>query len=155
MTASRRARFRAPPTEGWISLLLVAILGVSVAWSLDDAALVLGQRDVTDFLPWVTLGGVAVGFVGARARWSRPVAHLIGAAFAALVVPIVVGGILDPSGSFAARYQATAASTVDASLDFAVRHLAVTRQTGHYMLVLGMLCWANGQFAASAVFPRR
>jgi transglutaminase-like putative cysteine protease len=152
MTSSIRARFLAPPAEGWISLLLVAVLGVSVAWSLDDAALVLGQRDSTDFLPWVTLGGVAVGFLGARARWSRPVAHLVGAAFAALVVPIVVGGILDPSGSWAARYQATAGSTVDAFLDFAVRHLAVTRQTGHYMLVLGMLCWANGQFAASAVF---
>ncbi|HEY3164710.1 MAG TPA: transglutaminase domain-containing protein [Candidatus Limnocylindrales bacterium] len=152
MIATTRARLLVPPAEGWISLLLVAILGVSVAWSLDDAALVLGQREVTDFLPWVTLGGVAVGFVGARARWSRPVAHLIGAAFAALVVPIVVGGILEPGGSLAARYQATAGSTVDAFLDFAVRHLSVTRQTGHYMLVLGMLCWANGQFAASAVF---
>jgi transglutaminase-like putative cysteine protease len=152
MTASARARLLAAPAEGWISLLLVAALALSVAWSLDDAALVLGQRDATDFLPWVTLGGVAAGFLGARAGWSRPLAHLIGAVFAALVVPIVVGGILEPAGSFAARYQATAGSTVDAALDFAVRRLLVTRETGHYLLVLGMLCWASGQFAASAVF---
>jgi transglutaminase-like putative cysteine protease len=152
MTGSARARLAAAPAEGWISLLLVAILAVSVAWSLDDAALVLGQRDWTDFLAWVSLGGVAAGFLGARAGWSRPIAHLVGAGFAALIVPLIIGSILDPGGSPAARYQATAASTLDAVLDFAVRGLPVTRETGHYLLVLGMLCWANGQFAASSVF---
>jgi transglutaminase-like putative cysteine protease len=152
MTSSMRTRLSAAPSEGWISLVLVAILAVSVAWSLDDAALVLGQRSWTDFLAWVSLGGVAVGFIGARARWSRPIAHLIGAGFAALVVPLIIGSILDPGGTPAERYQATAASTVDAVLDFAVRGLPVTRETGHYLLVLGMLCWANGQFAASSVF---
>ena len=152
MSASLRSRLTAAPAEGWISLFLVAVLAVSVAWSLDDAALVLGQRAWTDFLAWVSLGGVAAGFIGARARWSRPVAHLIGAAFAALIVPLIIGSILDPGGSPGARYQATAASVLDAVLDFAVRGLPVTRQTGHYLLVLGMLCWANGQFAASSVF---
>jgi transglutaminase-like putative cysteine protease len=152
MSSSMRARLAAAPAEGWISLFLVAILALSVAWSLDDAALVLGQRAWTDFLPWVTLGGVAAGFIGARARWSRPVAHLVGAAFAALIVPLIIGSILDPAGSPAARYQATAGSVLDAVLDFAVRGLPVTRQTGHYLLVLGLLCWANGQFAASSVF---
>ena len=152
MSNSMRARLAAAPAEGWISLILVAVLAVSVAWSLDDAALVLGQRAWTDFLPWVSLGGVAAGFIGARARWSRPVAHLVGAGFAALVVPLIIGSILDPAGSPAARYQATAASTVSAVLDFAVRGLPVTRETGHYLLVLGLLCWANGQFAASSVF---
>jgi transglutaminase-like putative cysteine protease len=152
MRSSIRARLVAAPAEGWISLFLVAVLAVSVAWSLDDAALVLGQRAWTDFLPWVTLGGVAAGFIGARARWSRPVAHLVGAAFAALIVPLIIGSILEPAGSPAARYQATAASVLDAVLDFAARGLPVTRQTGHYLLVLGLLCWANGQFAASSVF---
>jgi transglutaminase-like putative cysteine protease len=152
MTSSIRARFAAAPKEGWISLLLVAVLAVSVAWSLDDAALVLGQRAWTDFLPWVSLGGVAAGFIGARARWSRPLAHLVGAAFAAVIVPLIIGSILDPTGSPAERYQATAASTSNAILDFAVRGLPLTRETGHYLLVLGLLCWANGQFAASAVF---
>ena len=64
------------PREGWLSLFLVAVLAVSVAWSLDDAALVLGQRDWTDFLAWAALGGVADGFLGARVGWNRPVAHL-------------------------------------------------------------------------------
>jgi transglutaminase-like putative cysteine protease len=152
MSQPMRARLSLAPAEGWISVILVSILGLSVAWSLDDAALVLGQRDWTDFLAWVTLCGVAAGFIGARAGWSRAVAHLIGAVFAALIVPVIVGSILDPTGSFAERYQATAASVLEAVLDFAVRGRQVTSQTGHYLLVLGMLCWANGQFAASSVF---
>ena len=152
MSQSIRSRLTSAPAEGWISLFLVAVMAVAVAWSLDDAALVLGQRSWTDFLAWVSLGGVAVGFIGAKARWSRPVAHLIGAAFAALVVPLIVGTILAPTGLPAAQYQATAASAVDAVLDLAVNHLPVTRQTGHYLVVLGLLCWANGQYAASSVF---
>ena len=147
-----RRRWAAAPAEGWLSLILVAVLAVIVAWSLDDAALVLGRREWTDFLAWMSLAGVLVGFIGARARWSRLVAHLVGAAFAALVIPIVVGGILDPAGSPADRFAATAGSTVNAVLDFAVRGLPLTRETGHYLLVLGVLCWANGQFAASSVF---
>ncbi len=150
--SSVRARLTAAPPEGWISLVLVAVLAVVVAWSLDDAALVLGQRSWTDFLAWVSLGGVAAGFLGARARLSRPLAHLVGAAFAALIVPLIIGSILDPTGTPGQRYQATATSTVNAVLDFAVRGLPLTRETGHYLLVLGLLCWANGQFAASSVF---
>ena len=147
-----RARATQGPAEGWASLVLVAILAVSVAWSLDSAALVLGQKAWTDFLPWAALGGVIVGFVGARAGWNRPLAHLIGAAFAALIVPLMVGSVLDINASPALRYQATAASTVNAVFDFAIRGLQVTRETGHFLLVLGLVCWANGQFAASAVF---
>src|SRR4029079_1321453 len=88
-----RTRLLRAPTEGWVSLFLVAVMAVSVAWSLDDAALVLAQRDWTDFLAWAPLGGVAVGFLGARFGWSRPVAHLVGAILAALIVPLMVGSI--------------------------------------------------------------
>ena len=147
-----RARLVSAPAEGWISLLLVAILAVTVAWSLDSAGLVLGDRASTDFLAWAALGGVAAGFLGARFGWNRPLAHLISAAFAALIVPILVGSVLLPHGSFGGRFEATAASTVAAVLDFAWRGLQLTRETGHYLLVLGLLCWANGQFAASSVF---
>ena len=147
-----RARLTRAPAEGWLSLFFVAILAVTVAWSLDDAALVLGRGDWTDLLAWTALGGVAAGFVGARVGWNRPVAHLVGATFAALIVPVLVGSVIQPQGSLAERYAATAWSVVNAVIDFAVRGLPVTRETGHYLLFLGLLCWANGQFAASAVF---
>ena len=152
MMSSMRARLQAAPAEGWISLILVAILAVTVAWSLDDSKLVLGRGAWTDFLAWVALGGVVAGFLGARVRWNRPLAHLIGATFAALIVPLIVGSIIDPSLSPAAKFQTTADHTLEAVLDFAVRGLIQTRETAHYVLVLGLLCWANGQFAASSVF---
>jgi len=152
MIDAARARLLRAPAEGWISLFLVATMAVTVAWSLDDAALVLGQRDWTDFLAWASLGGVAVGFLGARVGWSRPVAHLVGAVVAALIVPLMVGAVLDPGGSLAARYERTAAACLNAVLDLVVNRLLVTRETGHYLVVLGLVCWANGQFAAAAVF---
>ena len=147
-----RSRLAAALSDTWASLTLVAVLAVVVAWSLDDAALVLGRRDNTDFLPWVALAGVVVGFVGARANWNRWIAHLLGAAFAALIVPLAAGAVLEPGASLSAQYTATATATTNAVLDFAVRGLLLTRETGHYLVVLGLLCWANGQFAASAVF---
>jgi len=152
VTVADRRGWMRTPAEGWLSLVLVALLAVTVAWSLDDAGLVLGRIDWTDFLAWAALGGVLVGFVGAWVGWNRPLAHLIGAVFAALVVPLMVGSVLDSTGTIGERYAATSNSVVNAVIDFAVRQLPVTRETGHYLLVLGLLCWANGQFAASAVF---
>src|SRR5438128_8430825 len=96
MIEEARARLFRPPAEGWLSLFLVAVMAVAVAWSLDDAALVLGQRDWTDFLAWAALGGVIAGFIGARVGWNRPLAHLVSAAFAALIVPLLVGSVLAP-----------------------------------------------------------
>jgi len=152
MIEAARNRLLRAPAEGWLSLLLVATMAVTVAWSLDDAALVLGQRDWTDFLAWAALGGVAVGFLGARVGWNRPIAHLVGAIAAALVVPLMVGSVLSPDSPLSVRYEATASATLQAVLDLAVSQLQVTRETGHYLLVLGLICWANGQFAAAAVF---
>jgi transglutaminase-like putative cysteine protease len=147
-----RARIVTGPREGWLTLVLVALLAVSVAWSLDDAALVLGQGTWTDFLAWAALGGVLMGFLGARVGWNRPMAHTIAAVAAGLIVPLMVGSVLLPHASWSGAFHATADSVTDAVIDFAVLGLPVTRQSGHYLLVLGLLCWANGQFAASAVF---
>ena len=79
-------------------------------------------------------------------------AHTIAAVAAGLVVPLMVGSVLLPHASWSAAFHATADSVTDAVIDFAVLGLPVTRQSGHYLLVLGLICWANGQFAASAVF---
>ena len=144
------------PEEGWLSLVLVAVMTLAAAWAIDDAGWVLGQGDLTNFLPWTAGLGVLVGFVGAKVGWNRWLAHAIGATFAALIVPILIGSVLlDGTGTPGTQFAATAAQTVKAWQDLIVNSLQATRATGHHLLVLGLLVWATGQFAASAVFRHR
>ncbi len=141
------------PAEGWISLLLVYVMAACLAWSIADSRWVLGRSDLTGFLPLAAAGGVAWGFISAKAGWSRWQAHLLGAVFAALILPIMVGGVL-LGGNFSPgpAFSATADSTINAYLDLAFRGLAFTQEYGHFILILAILCWANGQFASYAVF---
>jgi hypothetical protein len=100
--------------------------------------------------------GVAVGFIGAKTGWSRWVAHAIGATFAVLIVPIMVGGVLPHNGGIpGTQFVATADQAVKAWNDLIVLGQPATRATGHHLLVLGLLVWGTGQFAASAVFRHR
>ena len=150
-----RLRIPLAPAEGWWTLVLVAFMTVTAAWAIDDAAWVLGRGDWTDFLAWAAVLGVLAGFVGAKVGWNRWVAHIVGAVSATLIVPLLVGHVLEPKATLAAQYTATASATVQAWVDLIVNGLLATRQTGHHLLVLGLLMWATGQFAASAVFRHR
>ncbi len=144
------------PAEGWTTVGLVLLLCLTLAWSLDQPNWVAGPRGQTAFLPMVTVLGVAWGIVSAKAGWSRWLAHLLGATFAALILPIVVGSVLlHGQGDPGAWFQATAAAAVDSYLDLTYRGLRFTGQIGHFMLFLGALGWATGQFAAYAVFHHR
>ena len=155
MNGLNRLRIPLAPAEGWLSVFLVAVMTVTAAWSIDDAGWVLGRTDWTDFLTWAAVLGVAAGFIGAKVGWNRWLAHVIGAVFAALVVPILVGEVLKPGAGLGAQYAATAGALVRAWNDLVVNSLMATRATGHHLLVLGLLVWATGQFAASAVFRHR
>lgn len=149
-------RFPMAPAEGWAAVGLVLLLCLTLAWSISDASWVLGRRGLTDFLPLAIGLGVGWGTVSAKVGWPRWLAHLLGAIFAALILPIVVGGVIVPDvGGPSAAFTATAAAVADAYLDLAVRGLPYTAQIGHFLLVLGILCWATGQFAGSAVFRHR
>jgi transglutaminase-like putative cysteine protease len=151
----KRPQFPFGPEEGWLSLALVAVMTVSAAWAIDDAGWVLGRGDLTNFLPIAGLLGVVAGFVGSKVGWNRWLAHAIGAVFAALIVPILVGEVLLRGAAPGAQFVATATATVRAWADLVVDQQLATRQTGHHLLVLGLLVWATGQFAASAVFRHR
>jgi transglutaminase-like putative cysteine protease len=153
MTLRRHARLPLAPVEGWLTLALVVGMSVCLAWSLNGARWVLGRPVLTSFLPYASIGGALWGFISAKAGWPRWLAHLLGAVFAALLLPIAVGGIL-LNGNFTPgpAFVATASSAVEAYLDLAFRGLAFTLQYGHFMLILGILCWGTGQFTSYAVF---
>ncbi len=82
--------------DGWFTLGLVILICATLAWSLDDALLVLGRETYTDFLFWAAIGGVAIGFLGPLAGVSRWTTHLIGAICAAILIPLLVGWVADP-----------------------------------------------------------
>ena len=88
--------------------------------------------------------------------WGRWLTYLIGAIFAALIVPLVAGSLLrDDAGvpfSMGEWYHATAAV---GGLGHRPRRPqpAVRRpSTGHHLLVLGLIVWATSMFASYAVF---
>jgi transglutaminase-like putative cysteine protease len=142
--------------DGWFTIGLVALVCATLAWSLDDALLVLGRDEYTDFLFWAAMGGVAAGLAGPLAGWGRWTTHLIGAAFAALLVPLLVGSVLQQAGASAAPlFQATTDQTVEAWFDLIVDGRPYTRAFGHHLLILGFLAWGTSQFASYATFGHR
>ena len=148
-------RFPLAPAEGWTTLGLVLLLCLTLAWSIDDASWVVGPRGLTAFLVWAVALGVGWGFLSAKAGWSRWLAHLLGATFAGLILPTIVGARLIERGGPVEWFQATAASCVDAYFDLTYRGLQFTTETGHFLLVLGLVAWGTGQFAAYATFHHR
>ena len=159
----RRSRLALTPAQGWLALVLVAAMCLALAWSLDDAILVLGDPDVTDFLFWTALGGVLIGALGPTVGWGRWTTHLIGALFAALLTPLLVGWVLVDVPDRLVRgrriphvlFQATTHSAVIAWTDLVVNRELSTFQYGHHLLVLGLIVWASSQFASYAAFGHR
>ena len=145
------------PAEGWLTYVLVTLMAMTLAWSVDDAAWVLGNPDYGDFYQQAAILGVLVGFIGAKARWSRWVSHLFGAVVAAIVVPVFVGEVLlaDTGGSLYDAYRATSAAVVNAYVDLAVLNRTVTPEIGHFILAIGIIVWSVAQFASYAVFGHR
>jgi len=158
----RVRRLLGGPVEGWLTLAGVALMVVVLAWSIDDAKWVKGAGSLTDFLPLVALAGVAVGFAGPKLGWGRWTTHLLGVAFAAILLPIIAGGIvLGPAVSgwgpaaLAARYHEAADVVYRVWIDLAIEGRPLTDEYGHYFIGFGALLWATGQFAAYAVFGHR
>ena len=143
------------PAEGWLTVGLVALTVLTFAWSVDAATWILRDGELTDFLSGAAFLSVMYGFAAAKAGWSRWTVHVVGAAFAALIVPLMIGGTLAPDQPWGKAYEATSGAMVQAWLDLAVRGKSVTPQHGHFMLVLGLAVWATGQFAGYTTFGHR
>ena len=142
--------------DGWFTVGLVLLICATLAWSLDDALLVLGRDALTDFLFWAAIGGAVAGFLGPLVGWGRWTTHLVGAAFAALLVPLLVGWALRPDGAEAGvLFQLTAGEAVQAWTDLVVIQLLFTTAYGHHLLVLGLVTWGTSQFASYATFGHR
>jgi transglutaminase-like putative cysteine protease len=142
--------------DGWFTVALVLLICATLAWSLDDALLVIGRDELTDFLFWAAMGGAFAGLLGPLVGWGRWKTHLIGAVFAALLIPLLVGWALNPGGgNLGFLFQSTTDTVVAAWSDLVLAQLLFTPQYGHHMLVLGLITWASSQFASYATFGHR
>ena len=139
------------PAEGWLTLASVFLICLTMAWAIDDSRWVLGNPDYLDLLAVAAVGGVLVGFIGPKVGWGRWLTFLIGAVFAALLVPLLVA-LVDGGAPLGELYRTTAASTVQAYVDIAILDLSSTTQYLHYILVLALVVWATSMFASYAVF---
>lgn len=151
-----KRRIPLAPAEGWLTLGLVLLVCLTMAWTIDDARWVLGRDEYLDLLVFTAAGGVLAGFIGAKVGWSRWLTYFLGSVFAALIVPLLTGLVAFPGGaSLHDLYVATAASVVAAYIDIAILGLSTTPQYLHHIFVLGILVWATSMFAAYAVFGHR
>ena len=143
------------PAEGWSSVLLLALMAALVGWAIDDAHWVLGNRALTNFLPWAGVFGVLWGVVAAKAGRGRLLAHVGGAVVATTWLTLVVGAQLAPGESIGGLFQATSNSVVEAYFDLVIRGRATTTEIGHFLLVLGIICWGAGHFAGYTSLAHR
>jgi len=143
------------PAEGWVTVILTALLVLILAWAIDDPAWVNGRGALTDSLPLCALAGLAFGMVGPKVGWGRWTTHGIGAVFAGLLIPVLAGWAIRPGSQFAEAFHATAEGTANAYLDIAWRGLPYTQQEVHYVLVLGVIVWGTAQFMGYAVYGHR
>ena len=154
-----KRRIPLAPAEGWVTLGLVLLICLTMAWALDDARWVLGRAKYLDYLVVAAIGGVLFGFVGPKVGWGRWLTYLIGSIFAALVVPMITAFATLPAGetttSIYNLFQATSDSVVNAYMDIAFRGLPSTIEYLHFIYVFGLLVWATSMFASYAVFGHR
>jgi transglutaminase-like putative cysteine protease len=151
-----KRRIPLAPEEGWLTLGLVLLMCLTLAWSVDGGRYVLGRDAYLDYLVFAAAGGVIAGFVGAKVGWGRWLTYLIGAMFAALIVPLLTGLLAYPAGaSLHDLYTATAAASVAAYIDIAIRGQIATVQYLHHVMIIGLIVWATSMFASFAVFGHR
>ena len=101
------------PAEGWLTLVIAFLICLTMALALDDARWVLGRGTFLDYLPLAAAGGVMTGFIGAKVGWGRWLTYLVGALFAAIIVPLFAGTSAFPGGApLDQLFTATAASAV-------------------------------------------
>lgn len=153
------------PAEGWLTVVATAVMALTFAGALMEAAWLPASAGDTRFLLGTTLIGLGFGFAGAKVGWGRWRTHLVGALFGGVLLPLIVGGIIiavdtgaevgwDPL-SLAERLAATVRVAQIIYREFVVEGAPFTSQWAHYHLIFGVLTWAAGMLAGFTVFGHR
>ncbi|HMJ80405.1 MAG TPA: transglutaminaseTgpA domain-containing protein [Candidatus Dormibacteraeota bacterium] len=144
------------PAEGWLSLVLVAIMLVATAAAIDDArwaGTIAGGGSETGFLPALVLIAGAWGFVSGKSRLPALVADVLGAVFGTVVVLVAVAGVVSHSPDLGTRLEALSDSIYLFYRDLVIEGVR-SSQTSVFLLVLGAAVWSMGQVGAFSVYRR-
>ena len=149
----KRRRFPLAPQEGWLTLGLVLLICLTLAWSVDGVRWVLGRDEYLDYLVVAAAMGVLIAFIGAKAGWGRWLTYFIGAVFAALLVPIMSVMMTGSDGrNLGQLYHDAATAMVSAFYDVVINGAPSTIQYIHWIVIFGLIIWATSMFASYAVF---
>lgn len=144
------------PREGWVSLALLMVMLVTVAVAVDDAdwaGLGPGVGRQTGFLPICAVLAGLIGYVLAKSRLGAALAHMVGAVLGSVFLLVAVSGSISAEPALADRLRALAESTEVFYYDLVVLGIR-SSETSVFLLLLGTLLWAVGQFAAFNIFRR-
>lgn len=146
------------PAEGLSTLAAVIVMMLAVALAIDDATWAGFIRGTsvsqTSFLiPGAALA-VLLGFALARSSLPRLWAHAAGAAVGAGYLLVSVAGTISSAGSVEQRLRDLNASL--ATFFHEVVELGIrSAETSVFLLLIGAVMWAAGQFGAFAIFRDR
>jgi len=144
------------PPSGWVSVVLVVVMCSMLALAIDDARIILGRGELTDLLLWSAIAGALFGSLGPTVGWGRWKTYAIGAIFASLIVPLLVGSSFrDVEWDLQRLFAVAGDEAWEAVNDLAIRGERLTNAVGHHMLIIALLVWASSMFAGYAVFGHR
>lgn len=148
------------PSEGWVSLFATAVMAMVVGLSFIDAGWTGGRPTDSAYMSWIALIGVGFGVAGAKVGWGRWRTHFVGALFAGIALPLIVGGIVRPDAGWdvpglGIRYAATFIVARNVWTDLVVNARPYTTESAYYHLIFGTLIWAGGLLAGFTVFGHR
>src|SRR4051812_40249124 len=87
-------RLRLGPAEGWLTVIAVALLSMTLGWSLDEAGWVPRVEGGTEYLPWVGAAATIVAVVLAKLGLGRWRTLVVAAAIGGVVLPFIAGNVV-------------------------------------------------------------
>jgi transglutaminase-like putative cysteine protease len=134
------------PRPGWLSLGLLLVMALALAWSVQGAGWLEQIDYVVPVALWAIAAGTLLGWLGWSIVIALPLAALAGAGFVIWTVGGEYHTALDQAGrAFALRAEA-------AEWTITVLETGYPSQMSPYAIGLGALMWATAFMAAYAVF---
>ncbi|MEO7118697.1 MAG: transglutaminaseTgpA domain-containing protein [Candidatus Limnocylindrales bacterium] len=148
--------WRRGPKEGWIAVGLLTAMLFVVGRAIDEAAwagFASGGGQQTLFLPWAAAISGLVGLAIAKSPLPTFLAHLVGAIVGGLYLLVSIANAISDEPVLLDRLRELNGSVVTFYNDSIVLGIR-SAETSIFLLTIGTVVWAVGQFGAFNLFRR-